>query len=492
MSNGIGYGLSRRGDEQRIVAVETAGSHGWRLAASHERAGDRAWPADLMRDLGRAGKRTAWILPEEDITCSQTAMPRLKSGELVRAIHGWVARQEGGAPEDWTVSWRTFSLQGARSEVQQVAMVYGHTADIDGHAAAAAGMGAEPGLMLPPSLVLDQFFRAAVPETASLNVWNIVFVGGRTNVLCVASQDGLLLTRPLPGNLSGGDRDEYVERLATEVDRSVFFARQTAGSPQVDAIFVLGDPQLASALQTKLNATGSVPCRHWLLDAAVAGVGPDVDADAQLLIMAAALATTSPQHNLAPGARGGWLSEKARRRLLVAGGALAAGVVPLLIVGGLVTGRVQDSYLEQARNDLARATVRAERAAGVYERQRLLLAREEHLNRRAASPSALEAVLHDLAAAAPGAIRFRELQLLRRDDGLVLQLTGASRAGEVADAQAAFMAFQDAVAGLPTVRPLGEPRQLQIGEVDDKGSIEQAVVFTMECKLEPPVSGEGG
>lgn len=492
MSKITGYGLSRRGDGSRLVAVAATGRHTWSLQACHTIGAEQDWPDDLLRDLGRAGRTTAWLLPEDDITCTQTPMPRLKPREMARAVRGWVARQEGGAPEDWTVSWRTFASVSGNADAQQVAMVYGHTEDLEGQEAAAGRLGIEPGLMLPPSLVLDQFFRAAAPESAALNVWNLVFLGARANLLCVANQDGVLLTRPLPGNLAAGDRDEYITRLATEVDRSVFFARQTAGSPQVDGVFVCGDPDLAEALQERLRTSSGVPCQHWRLQQAVDCGEHAVDPDTQLLIMAAALAGQSTQYNLAPRARQGVLSDTARHRMLVGLGAAAVAIVPLLIVGAALTGRVQDGYLDRARADLELASVRAEQAAGIYDRQRVLRSREEFLIQHQETRYDLEQVLRELAQAAPGEVRFRELQLIRRDDGVILQLTGTSSAGEVSQAQQAFMTFQQAVAALDVVQPIGEPRQLQIGEADGDGQIEQIVVFTMECRLNQAARGQEG
>lgn len=492
MSKITGYGLGRRNDEGHVVAVAATGRHTWRLQACHAVDVGDALSDDLLRDLGRAGRNTAWLLPEDDVTCTQTPMPRLKPREMARAVQGWVARQEGGAPDDWAVSWRAFASVSGNSETHQVAMVYGHAEDIEGQVAAAVRMGVEPGLMLPPSLVLDQFFRAAAPESASLNVWNLVFLGARANLLCVANQDGVLLTRPLPGNLASGDQAEYIARLATEVDRSVFFARQTAGSPQVDGVFVCGDPELAEALQEKLRESSGVPCQHWRLQQAVDCGDHDVDPDTQLLIMAAALVGQSTQYNLAPRARQGLIGDVLRRRLLIGAGTAAVAVVPLLIAGAALTSSVQDGYLERARSDLDQATLRAEHAATIYERQRLLRAREDYLMQHQATRHDLEHVLRELAGAAPDEVRFRELQLIRRDDGMVLQLTGTSSASEIRLAQQAFMRFQDAVAELEVVQPLGEPRQLQIGEADGDGQIEQIVVFTMECRLERAASGQEG
>lgn len=493
MSNTLGYALRRSGDQSQAVEVEAIGARAWRLVGRHLATPGEPWSGDFARGLARASSRTAWIVPEDDVTCSQTPMPRMKKRELVRAVTGWVARQEGGVPDDWTVSWHTFSTSGAGArDGQQVAMAYAHRKDVEGQLAAAAGVGVKPGLMLPPSLVLDQFFRAAVPDSAALNVWNLVFLGGGHNVLSVANRDGLLLTRPLPGNLVGGDQDEYLDRLATEIDRSVFFARQSAGSLQVDGVYVCGDPELSERLVARLRETSNVSSQHWRVDEIVESDSGALSPDDQLLAMAAALATRGAQFNLAPASRRGPLGSLARRRLVVGGATAAAALVPLLIVGGLVTGRVQEHYLDEAHDRLAAATLRAEEAAAVYQRQRLLDAREERLDRRASDRHDLPGLLRRLADAAPRTVLFRDLQVVRRGESLILQLTGRSAAQTIAEAQRGFMAFQKAVGDIAALRTVGEPRQLQIGEVDDDGDIDQSVLFTLECRLTTPAAAEEG
>ena len=232
MSKTSGYAFRRLGDELHAVQVLGTEPGRWQLLVSLRDSGDIPWPEDFTRKITRSGAGTAWVVPEDMVTCTQTPLPRLKRREMERAVQGWVARQEGGTPDDWSISWRTHELASGNADAHQVAMAYARTADLDGELSAATGRGLQPTLMLPPSLIIDQFFRQAAPECQSQSVWNLVFVGGSGNSLIVANQDGLLLTRPLPGRVAGDDA-EYLDRLATEVDRSVFFARQTAGSPTV-------------------------------------------------------------------------------------------------------------------------------------------------------------------------------------------------------------------------------------------------------------------
>jgi hypothetical protein len=493
MNKHLGYGAHRTLEDHLVVGVAPAGEHAWRLAARHRVGTGEDWPADVLRDLGRAQGRCGWLMPEEDVTCTQTPLPRLKQAEMVRAVTGWVARQEGGTPDDWTVSWRAFDSPTGKADSQQVAMVYAHGEDVEGQLAAAGRLGMSPGLLLPPSLILDQFFRAASPESASLDVWNLVFVGGRTNVLCVANGDGLLLTRPLPSDLAGGgDRREYLERLTTEVDRSIFFARQTAGSPQVDGVFVCGEPQLAEELVASLRESTSVSCQAWPITDVIDCGDHVPDSDEQILLMAAALATRTVDFNLAPAWRRGWPNETLRRRLVIGAATAAAAIIPILIVGGLVTSRVQRHYLAESQERLEEATERAVAAADVYNRQRLLQAREVYLEQHTRSRLDLENLLLRLAQATPPEVLFRDLQLVDRDDGMVLNLSGESVAPTLGEAQRGFMTFQGAIQDLDGLHPIGEPRHLQVAEVDENGRIRQTVVFNLECRLTLPVGGRKG
>ena len=345
MSNTLGYALRRSGDQSQAVEVEAIGARAWRLVGRHLATPGEPWSGDFARGLARASSRTAWIVPEDDVTCSQTPMPRMKKRELVRAVTGWVARQEGGVPDDWTVSWHTFSTSGAGArDGQQVAMAYAHRKDVEGQLAAAAGVGVKPGLMLPPSLVLDQFFRAAVPDSAALNVWNLVFLGGGHNVLCVANRDGLLLTRPLPRQ-PRRRRSGRVPRPAGHRGRPLGVLRppDRPAACRSTACTSAATPSCPRRLVARLRETSNVSSQHWRVDEIV-----ESDSGGPLARRPAAGdgrgasrppgAPSSTWPRRAGGAR--W----ARWRVAACwwAGHGAAALVPLLIVGGLVTGRVQE------------------------------------------------------------------------------------------------------------------------------------------------------
>ncbi len=484
MSKSTGYAIHR--DEHRNLAVSVAptGPESWRLTGWQETAAHRPLTGALGRAVGRHGDRTACLLPAADVTCTVTGMPRLGRRELARAAAGWVARKEGGAPADWQVYWR--AAPGAREDTEQqdVFLAYAPRTVVDAAVRGAAALTARPALMLPPPLVLDQLFRLAGPDHDELRVWNLVFVGETTSFLCVANHHSLLLSRPLPHDLSAGaDAEEYLDRLVTEVERSVFFARQSEGSPQVDRVVICGDPAVAGRLTARLQDEAERTAMHWDLTAVIDPAGQEVAADDQLLLAAAALAGVGVPVNLAPAATRPLLGPTARRRLVLGAGAAALALLPLLVAGAVLTDHAQQRYLAEARARLTTATTQAELAAEIYDRERLLRAREDHVASYLAGRRDLAGALRHIAGLTPPEVRYRDLQLVRRADLVLLHLTGESTAGTLAAAQQAFMDFHAAMAGARQLRALGEPRELEIIEVDQEGRRRKTVRFAVDYEL---------
>lgn len=487
-----GYAVARLGDTQAAVAVCSVGGDRWRVERRHHRASG-ALPPAWLRDLKRAGDQVGWLLSEDDVTCAMTPLPRLRRRELSRACSGWVARKEGGQPADWIVSWRQLAAGRTPDGRQNVYLAYAPREVISRHLNNAASLQIRPGLLLPPSLVLDQLFRRAGPDRESLKLWNLVFIGERTSIICVADRECLLLSRTLPRDLEAAiDDGEYLDRLVTEVDRSVFFARQTEGAAGVDRVVICGDPALAPRLAERLAEASGLTAVHWPLTEVIDPAGTTPTVDEQLLLAAAALAATGADYNLALIGGRRWLNPERRRRLTIAAGAAAVALVPILTVGALVTARVQDRYLSDARQRLVSATERAEAAAIIYERQHLLRAREQHLERFSTDRPDLAAALINLAAITPPQVRYRDLQVIDRADRVLLHLTAESTATSVTEAQRAFMTFHDALQASGFLQPLGEPRQLMIAEQEQDGSARKAVFFSLDYELLATVPAEEG
>jgi len=493
MNGSTGYAIWRDDDRNLALAVQQTADERWRVTNWQETPAHRGFAGDLARDLGRRGSQTAAILGGPEVTCTVTQLPLLRRRELTRAVTGWVARKEGGTPADWQVAWQPLAPRDrAVAEQQDVFLAYASQQAITEAVARGAAVGVRPGVMLPPQLVLDQFFRLAGPGREDLRVWNLVFVGDRFSFLCVANRASLLLSRPLPRDLSAGaDPEEYLDRLVTEVERSVFFARQSEGSPQVDRVMVCGQPAIASALVARLQEAEE-PAEAWDLATVLDPGAFPVTVDDYLLVAAAALAGQGVALNLAPAASRQLLGPVARRRTVLATTAAAAAVVPLLMIGGLVTARVQDSYLEAATARLEEATVQAETAAQVYARERLLRAREDYLAAYLSDRRDLDGVLRHIAGLTPPQVRYRDLQLVKRASHVHLYLVGESTAASVTEAQRAFMTFHAALGEAPQLRAIGEPRELEILDRDDAGNQRKTVRFALDYELVATPAGEEG
>ncbi len=485
MSKEQGFSLHRVEDTLVGIGVSARNAGRWQVDTVTRRPLGEDLPDDLARAMTRDVDGVTWLLPDADVASSLAALPRLKGRELRRAIEGWVARKEGGQPGQWALSWRVLAdgpLHTGKDQ-QCVFALHAPREAVDAQIAAAEPWDIRPGRMLPPSMILDQLFRR-VGDRDGVDVWNLVYIGADTSFLCVASRSCLLLTRPLPHDLSGGtDPEEYLERLATEVDRSVLFARQTEGSPEVDRIVICGDADLSSKLALRLADVSNVPTVHWALNDLFEWDGRDIPTDLLIPMAAAALSTLPIDFNLLPAVGRRLLGPRSRRRLIVGAMSAAAALVPVLIVGGMLTGAVQDRYLQDAREQLVVARERADDAARIYDRHRMLLARQTHLDAAQNIRGDLEGVLLQLAAVTPAEVTYRDLQVIDKPERTMLYLTGESSAGSSAVAQAAFMRFLAALDGSSFLASQGEPRYLQITEQDDQGTIRKTVIFSLDYEL---------
>lgn len=487
MTTRRGISLELRGTAVTVVGARAVGPARWDLEVATTTPVDRRPEGEAAAPLADTDAKALLLLPNDRAGSAVTAMPRLKPAELKRAVAGWAAREGGVALADSAVSWRALpTRRGGRGEQSQdVFAVFASRAALGESTRTLAPWGRTPDHALPAFMVLDEFFRAAGPDAGALRAWNLVFLGGAQNFLCVATAEALLLVRPLPSDLSAGVRpDEYLDRLATEVERSVFFARQTEGSPEVERLVVCGEPGLAAGLVARLREESDIPALHWDLAACFAAPRP-LTPDLLLPAAAAALATGDLRYDLLGRHGRGVLGPRARRRLAVAAIAAGAALLPLLLVGGLATARVQERYLADAHRRLDGARQRADAAAEVYARERILLAREDCIRRHTATERDLEGVLKRLAAATPAQVVYTDLQVVDRGERVILHLAGRSRAPALADAQQAFMTFQAALDGDPALRARGEPRRLEIVEKDDAGLERPQVEFRLEYEVVP-------
>ncbi|PID79491.1 hypothetical protein CSB20_10120 [bacterium DOLZORAL124_64_63] len=479
------YGIQTRGDRYTAVGLVPEDDGRWRIT-TRETGTHAAGPGlDLRRAIGSKGTPLGLVLNRKTVRNALTSFPRLKRKELDKAVHGWVAREEGTPVADWQVAWTELQRPEPDPENTDVFLLYCPKWELQAFQQRIAGWGGQISRIIPEFTVLDQMYRQYGSGRHDLQGWNLVYVTAQEQFLCVANHEGMILTRELPADLNeGGNRQEHIERLATEVDRSLFFARQTEYNPRIDRVVVCGEAGLAADLVALLNRDTSVPAELWDLNTLFTMPEGEWDETLILPAMAAVLASGKGGLNLQAGTGTGLLPPVLRRRLALAAVTAAWTLVPLLTVGGLVTSRIQDHYLDAAQVRMQEALVRAEEAKQVYQAEKLLEDKENHIRQAARFQRDYAGVLLHLASLTPDEIVFKDLRLGDGTDGEPrIYLTGESTSNLVEDAQQAFIAFQGALGGSPLLTPEGEPRKLVISAERQGGGMRKKVEFSMECGI---------
>jgi len=480
----LSYSLYDGSDDQLgILALGPGEERRYRLAWTQVLAPSESLEGDRAKALARDRESKLQVIAGSHVEHQIASAPRLKGKELERAIHGIVAREQGDAQQKWAVTAQVLPDNGT-SETLDVSVLYAPQERVDEHLARAAGAGVQVGAVLPSYAVLDRFFRDHRSSDEEITAWSLVYLGENERFLVIGSVDNIVMTRPLPEYLyDDANADEYVARLTTEVERSHFFAQQTAGHVQVKDVFVCGPSGCADLLVERLNSESSLAARRW--DVAEFFEWGDEQPDFDLIIplMAAAVAGQVRESLLPPDP-----NQALSRRLLRSGMSVTVGLflllVPLLLAGSFWTTKVQDRYLDEATTRLAAATTRVEQATATYRVHQTLQAREDKIGTLVAGQPDFAALLMELAEATPGAVLFNDLRILeRRDKQYVLYLSGESIATTVVGAQTAFLQFMAAVTACERLEPLGEPTQLHIKELDDAGDDKITVVFSLDCLI---------
>jgi len=491
-----GFGVLRQGEARLAVEVRRDGRGRWTVAQFERVPAGDAPSSGLGRALAREAGTVAWLLDDTEARTSVMALPPLKGRALERAALGLVARADGGAPETWTVGSQVLGATrrvggGDGPKLQDVFIVQASRPVVDEHLAEAARWGVRPGLMLPAHLMLDQLYRRHGPECDQHAAWNLVFIGQDASYLCISTRQCVLLTRRLPQDLSNGaDPEEYLGRMATEIERSIFFARQTEHSPQVERIIVCGDHEMAPRVVDRLQQQGLAPALYWEIESLFVWGAAVPRPDDLPVVAGALLAGEGLPYNLLTTPMHRAFSAASRRRALIGAGAVGAAAVPLLMVGGLMTARIQGEYLDKAKGRLHEAQARAAQAEEVYRSQRVLMARESRIAQFTAARPDLESVMRQVAFVTPPSVVFKSLRLRENEPGtFVLHIEGESAAASGAEAQAGFVAFLEALRASAFVAVDGEPQRMHIKPGENRAGGERTV-FSLDLRLKPTVVTE--
>ena len=494
ISKSTGYCLHQVEHGLISVAV-TAEGNGWRVSKLTSVRADGRPSSEMLSALRMASLPVTWLLNDDEASMSHLRIPQLKGKALQLALAGGLARDEGGAPGDRYFSHH--SLDSARQSDEMVSYVLHHAlkSDLDARLAVAKEWGVEVRRMLPAALALDLFYRKFGPEHGSHAAWNLVFVGEHCQFLSISTSDAQLVLRNLPANISTeGNQEEYLNQLVTEIDRSVFFARQTEGSPEIARVIVCGDPKVAGPLVAKLGETSAIPAIHWTMEDMFQGSDSTHHPDELLALAGAVLAAQKCPFNLLPERSHFRMSQTLRRRVLIGTTTCAVAIVSALLVGGLWTSQTQATYLAAAKARLAEARPKADRAEQAYAKQGVLLSRENQIKKFASARPDFESVLLRLAAITPPEIIFKNLNVRERTHGdFRIEIVGESRAFSVEQAQTAFLTFLSALDESDFLTRLGEPKVMQLRpgqRVDGDTESSKTTVFQLNLKWRGPNEDE--
>ena len=498
MKSKRGFSVHRQGQVQVAVEVRREGRGRWSVVQLERVRDGEAVPGSLGRALARESASVAWLVPDTEAKSTVATLPPMKGCALKRAAQGLAARSDGGVAESWAVSCHAMGpthRPGAGNDglkLQDVFILQAARSFIDEQMAEALRWGLEPGLVLPTDVVLDLLYRRYGPEREDLAAWNLVFIGKEASFLCISTREHLLMTRRLPQDLSNGtDPEEYLGRIATEIERSIFFARQTEASPHVERIIICGDHEAAPRIVERLHQQGLAPSVYWDISSVVVWGDNVPQVDDLLAVAGALVAADGSPHNLGARHRHRPLSPVMRRRSLIGAGAVAVAAVPLLLAGGLMTSRIQAEYLEKSKDRLREVQARATQAEEIYRSQRVLLARENRIALYTAARPDLESILRQLAVLAPPTVVFKTIRLQADETGNpVLHLEGESPAELGADAQGAFVDFLAALRECEFVSLQGEPQRMHIRPDDDEQGGERTH-FSLDLQLKPITVAEG-
>jgi hypothetical protein len=468
------------------MRITTDASPSYRILWCEETRLDDPLSSRAQRELSGQFGGVCQVLPADDVHHFIVPLPAMAPKLRAAAIRGVVVREKGGEPRDWVTTFTELpTREGSRRGTRQDFSTYGIRTDVvRRHLERARGLGVRPTVALPPFGLLDDLYRKHRAPDPAVRGWNLVHVGRTARFLCVGEPGGLLFWRPLPEDLSrGAELLEYVDRLATEVERSNFFAQQAERSVHVDQVVVCGDAELADALVARLAERHFAAVR-WRPEDLFAW--PDDRPRPELVLaLTGAVAALGGGGNLLPSDARPDRGRAVRRHVRLVVQASVGAAVPLLLGAALLTEHVQRESLRemaQQENDLLG---RAQATATAYLQNRALVAREANLTRLDDAGADLEGLLRDVASLAPSAVVFQDLTLRRDPEGRYhLILSGESRGYDGLDAHEVYLAFHGGLSACPRLREVGEPSQLELAADDEDGGSGSRVSFTLEYVVE--------
>jgi hypothetical protein len=354
--------------------------------------------------------------------------------------------------------------------------------------ASCAKRGLQPRTVLPAPLALESLLRTELGggKTEEKNSWSLIYMGREEFFLIIGDMHGPLLYRNLPVDLSSGaDKDEYLKRFITEVERSNFSAKQSEQNFTVESIYVSGDPGLVIPLAEQLDGKVNLPVTHWQPQNRFE-FEEEIEGWAILPLLAAAVldSRVMPLNLFIKPDREG-AGRALRTYSFAATGTLLVVAAPLLLGASLHTRGVQESIIKTQTDQLLQARDQAGESAKRYLLEQSLISREERIALNGDKETPFAEILRDVAARLPDQVRLINLKLRQGKDGRYrLYITGESFGKSSEEAQSSYILFRDSLSQSPLITGKKQPIFMQIQESGSKTGFMSKVSFSIEYQLE--------
>ncbi|MBN2071078.1 MAG: hypothetical protein JW814_06425 [Candidatus Krumholzibacteriota bacterium] len=482
MRKSHGYGLDLNTDDYTLLKVSPGKEKKYRLEWIKEFSSIPGGESSRLPDA--PGGNLVLTLPGADVSLMTVMLPEMKSRMLANALKGLIAKEKGGGIDDWIIDYTIAGKKGTgiqSGQKKRITAVGAARETIEGQFDKAEKMGLVPIAMMPGYLALEQLFRVNEPALSEDGGWILVFMGKTERFLCAGDSETLLLARILPGDLSGGtEEEEYIGKIAVEIERSAFFARQKEDSVEINRVIICGEPRSADSLVTRMAETGGMEIIRWKPEELFETDGPG-RWENTLSLAAAAAVIESPSYSLLPMRAVVGKNDFLRRYAIVTVSALAASVAPILFIGGIWTAGVQEEFLARAGGDMDFLTERVDASAESYLHNRALKTCLSNIEGIGRGQSWLAGVMREIALGAPDAITFEKMKI-DRDAGEKYQLIlkGRSVASDGELAQLSFLRFLQSLDSNPRLQRKREPSWLEISGIEEDEIVRSRVAFTVE------------
>ncbi|MBU8870727.1 MAG: hypothetical protein KOO60_07675 [Gemmatimonadales bacterium] len=476
-----------------LLGIEKGNSRPFRLLWSRSFSKKSPLPGSFLRGISGLTSKTAMLLSSDSVSTLQATLPPLNQTETRLALLGSIAQEENNSGVKWALDYHIWPPRRERRSTEgkrDISVAYARHDFLQRETEKAHSIGIRPTVMVPGYIALDSLYRQSLPETERRNhVWNLVYLGRDERFLCVGDSGGLLFTRSLPHDLSeGSESEEYFHQLATQVERSNFYARQAERSLVVEKIILCGEPQLVHLLAGKLAEQEGPPSEIWHPQGMFEQDKEDLPADSILPLAVAVTALGKGLFNLALEKSRTRILREVRNRVLTTTGILAVLIVPLLLMGEFWTLAAQKTVLEDGRQQLSLAQGRAESAAVAYLRDRTLQSRRQNIRDFGLDRPAFGDLLRNLGNKAPSKVKFKDITLTRGSPGdyrLFIEGTANGRSSE--HAQGTFMCFTDSLNNYSILLGGRAPQSLVIDGQERDGEGKSRVEFALEYKVKEEV-----